>query len=386
MNTTNSEIRLAIVGVGNCASSLVQGLEYYRATGTSAGLMKPLVGRYKVTDIKPVVGFDIDVRKVGKDVSEAIFALPNCTKNIHPVPVLDAPVFMGPLADGVSPHMLEHSNQDQTFAIAHAESADVAQTLRDFKVDVVVNYLPVGSEQATKVYAQAALDAGCAFVNCIPSFITSNPEWAQKFKDAGLPCLGDDIKAQLGATYCHRMLIQAAVDRGLAIKNTSQYNQGGNTDFLNMTAEHRLKHKLASKQESVVGLLNGQKLEQDSYFGPGEGEGMSGKKGHGWRDGQKDEKTAVITLDAVMWGGIPCKYRIDLTVEDSPDSAGVAADAIRCAKLALDRGMSGAIEDASFFFFKHPPRQIPDAEAKERLERFIAGQKEQRILTATPSL
>jgi myo-inositol-1-phosphate synthase len=177
------------------------------------------------------------------------------------------------------------------------------------------------------------------------------------------------------------MLIQAAMDRGIKIKNTSQYNQGGNTDFLNMTAEHRLKYKLASKQESVIGLFkDGQKLEQESYFGPGEGIGMSGKKGHGWRDGQKDEKIAVITLDGEMWGGIPCKYRINLTVEDSPDSAGIAADAIRCAKLALDAGVSGAVDDASFYFFKHPPRQIPDIEAKERLAKFISACQNTRRL------
>lgn len=369
-----SEIRIAIIGVGNCASSLVQGIEFYKETGSEAGLMHPDVGGYKVTHIKPVVGFDVDVRKVGKDLSQAIWGLPNCTRKISDVPFLNAPVYMGPVSDGVSAHMHEHQNKDQTFVVANLEPVDVAAKLKEHKVEVVINYLPVGSEEATKIYAQAAIDAGCAFVNCIPSFIASNPAWAEKFAAAGLPVVGDDIKAQLGATYSHRMIIQAALDRGLKIRNTSQFNQGGNTDFLNMTAEHRLKHKLASKQESVVGLLtNGQKLEQESYFGPGEGEGMSGKKGHGWRDGQNDEKTAVITLDADMWGGIPCKYRIDLTVEDSPDSAGVSSDAIRCAKLALDNGLKGVVEDASFFFFKHPPRQIPDAEAKKKLENFIGN-------------
>lgn len=366
------EIRVAIVGVGNCASSLVQGIEHYHNCDNTVGVMHPYIGGYAVTHIKPVVAFDVDVRKVNRDLSEAIFALPNCTKFISSVPHLNAPVFMGHLLDGVSPHMLQHPNKDQTFILSNELPVDVATILKKYRVDVVVNYLPVGSEEATKYYARAAIDAGCGFVNCIPSFIASDPQWAATFKRAGLPVVGDDVKSQLGATYCHRMLVQAAVDRGLKIRTTTQYNQGGNTDFLNMTAEHRLKHKLASKQESVVGLLNGQKLEHEAYFGPGEGEGMSGKKGHGWRDGQKDEKTAVITLEGNMWGGIPCRYRIDLTVEDSPDSAGIAADAIRCAKLAIDQGLSGAIEEASFYFFKHPPRQIPDAEAKELLERFIA--------------
>lgn len=369
------EIRLAIVGVGNCASSLVQGIEYYHNHDTVMGVMHQFIGGYAVTHIKPVVAFDVDVRKVGKDLSEAIYAFPNCTKQIgEKVRYLNVPVFMGPKLDGISPHMLEHANKEQTFMPSSESPVEVAAILKKYKVDVVVNYLPVGSEEATKHYAQAAIDAGCGLVNCIPSFIASNPQWAKRFKDAGLPVVGDDVKSQLGATYCHRMLIQAAVDRGLKIRTTSQYNQGGNTDFLNMTAEHRLKHKLASKQESVVSLLpEGQKLEHEAYFGPGEGEGMSGKKGHGWRDGQKDEKTAVITLEGNLWGNIPCKYRIDLTVEDSPDSAAIGADAIRCAKLALDRKIGGAIEEASFFFFKHPPRQIPDAEAKEKLEKFIAG-------------
>ena len=365
------EIRVAVVGVGNCASSLVQGIEHYHNNDTTIGIMHSSIGGYAVTHIRPVVAFDVDVRKVNRDLSEAIFALPNCTKFIAKVPYLNAPVFMGPLLDGVSPHMLEHSNKDQTFLPADERSVDVVATLKKYRVDIVINYLPVGSEEATRFYAQAAIDAGCGFVNCIPSFIASNPQWAKRFKDAGLPVIGDDVKSQLGATYMHRMLVQAAVDRGLRIRTTTQYNQGGNTDFLNMTAEHRLKHKLASKQESVISLLNGQKLEHEAYFGPGEGEGLSGKKGHGWRDGQKDEKTAVITLEGNIWGNIPTKYRIDLTVEDSPDSAGIAADAIRCAKLAMDRGLSGAIEEASFFFFKHPPRQIPDAEAKEKLEQFI---------------
>ncbi len=367
------EIRVAIVGLGNCASSLVQGIEYYHHNDTTVGIMHPDVGGYSVTHIKPVVGFDVDERKVNKDISEAILALPNCTKFISKVPHLNAPVFMGPLLDGVSPHMLDHPNKDQTFMPANEKSVDVAATLRKYKVDIVINYLPVGSEEATKYYAQAAIDAGCGFVNCIPSFIASNPIWARKFKDAGLPVIGDDVKSQLGATYLHRMLIQAAVDRGLRIRTTTQYNQGGNTDFLNMTAEHRLKHKLASKQESVVSLLGDQKLEHEAYFGPGEGQGMSGKKGHGWRDGQKDEKTATITMESNIWANIPTKYLIDLTVEDSPDSAGVAADAIRCAKLALDCSLAGAIEDASFFFFKHPPRQVPDSEARDRLHSFITN-------------
>ena len=369
----NREIRVGIVGVGNCASSLVQGIEYYHHNDTTIGIMHPDVGGYSVTHIKPVVGFDTDVRKINKDISEAIFAFPNCTKFISKVPHLNAPVFMGPLLDGVSPHMLDHPNKDQTFIPANEKPVDIAATLRKYKVDIVVNYLPVGSEDATKYYAQAAIDAGCGFVNCIPSFIASNPVWARKFKDAGLPVVGDDVKSQLGATYLHRMLIQSAMDRGLRIRTTTQYNQGGNTDFLNMTAEHRLKHKLASKQESVVSLLGDQKLEHEAYFGPGEGEGMSGKRGHGWRDGQKDEKTAIITMESNIWANIPTKYRIDLTVEDSPDSAGVAADAIRCAKLALDRGLAGAIEDASFFFFKHPPRQVPDSEARDRLNSFITN-------------
>jgi myo-inositol-1-phosphate synthase len=268
--------------------------------------------------------------------------------------------------------MLEHPNKDQTFIVADIEPVDVVTMLKKYKAEIVVNYLPVGSEKATKIYAEAAIDAGCAFVNCIPSFVASDPKWAARFKAANLPVLGDDIKSQLGATFMHRTLMQVALDRGLRIVSTSQYNQGGNTDFLNMTAEHRLKHKLESKQSSIMELLDkDRKLEQKSYFGPGEFDVSYQKKGHGWRDGQKDNKTAEINLEGKMWGDTPCSYKINLSVEDSPDSAGCVADVIRCTKLALDRKLSGCIEDACYYFFKHPIRQISDAEARSRLQSFI---------------
>jgi myo-inositol-1-phosphate synthase len=367
MNT--HAIRISVVGVGNCASSLIQGITYYRQH-PPVGMMHELVDKYRVTDIKPVMAFDVDSRKVGKDLSEAIFALPNCTRRFAEVPPLNAPVLMGPVLDGVADHMRQHVDKTQTFLVADIEPVDVVATLREYQVEIVVSFLPVGSAKATAFYANAAIEAGCAFVNCIPSFVASDPDWAHRFEETGLPVLGDDIKAQLGATYLHRTLIQAALDRGLKIMDTTQYNQGGNTDFLNMTAEARLEHKLESKRQSIASLLPEQAtLPADAYFGPGD----VGARGHGWLPEQQDRKTATIRLDALMWGATPATYEIRLDIEDSPDSAGCSADAIRCARIALDRGYKGAVAEASGYFFKHPPITWTDSEARRQLDNFIAS-------------
>ena len=265
---SDGPISIAVIGVGNCASSLIQGLCYYR-DNPPVGVIHEVLGGYRVTDIKPVLAFDIDSRKVGTDLSQAIFALPNCTRRFASVASLNAPVMMGPVLDGVADHMRSHPDKTQTFLVADTEPVDVAAALREYGVEIVVNYLPVGSAKATAFYASTAIEAGCAFVNCIPSFIASEPHWAGRFARAGLPVLGDDIKAQLGATYLHRILIQGALDRGLQVRETKQYNQGGNTDFLNMTSAARLEHKLESKRQSIASLFPSETaLPADAYLAP----------------------------------------------------------------------------------------------------------------------
>ncbi|PWB52856.1 MAG: inositol-3-phosphate synthase [Candidatus Methanoperedenaceae archaeon] len=349
-------IRIAIAGVGNCASSLIQGLEYYKDIKNSdelvPGLMHNSLGDYLISDIRPVAAFDIDKRKVGTDLSEAIFSNPNCTKKFADVPKYDINVMKGQVLDGVAPHMKDYFRVDDK-----QKPVDVASVLRKSKADILINYLPVGSEEAVKWYATQALEAGCAFINCIPVFIASNKQWAEKFKKAKLPIIGDDIKSLVGATIVHRALTQTIVDRGAKIDSTYQLNIGGNTDFRNMTDQSRLKSKKISKTESIASQIP---YDTYVYAGP-----------NGCIDGLDDNKVCHLKIDFKLFGDVPAYIDLKLSVEDSPNSAGVVVDAIRVAKIALDRKIGGPIFPASAYFMKHPPQQMRDIEAREKLEEFI---------------
>ena len=359
-----NKIRVAIAGVGNCASSLVQGLEYYRGRneGTFAGLMHARIGDWGPSDIEIVAAFDIDRRKVGKRVEEAIFAKPNCTKVFQSaLPVSDVVVRMAPVLDGVAPHMADYPD-DEAFRPSDEEPVDVVQVLRDSKAEILVCYMPVGSEDAGRYYARACLEAGVAMVNCVPVFIASDPEWAEKFHDAGLPIVGDDIKSQIGATIVHRTLTRLFGDRGVPLERTYQLNTGGNTDFLNMKALDRLKSKKVSKTESVQSQLDERLEPNNIHIGPSDYVA--------WQD---DNKVAFIRMEGRGFGDVPLELELRLSVQDSPNSAGVVVDAIRCAKLALERGIGGPLEAASAYYMKSPPRQMRDSVAYELTESFIQG-------------
>lgn len=361
------EIRVAIAGVGNCASSLVQGIEYYRNNGTKQiiGLMNENLGGYRPQDLKFVVAFDIDKRKVGKDISEAIFESPNCTKTIYKnVPKFGANVMMGPVLDGFASHMGDYS-EDRRFVVSDEKPCDVVSELKNHKVDVLINYMPVGSEKATKFYAEAALEAGVAFVNCMPVFIASNEEWAKRFEDAGIPIVGDDIKSQLGATIVHRVLTKLFQDRGVIVDRTYQLNTGGNTDFLNMLEKDRLKSKKISKTEAVQSQLDVPLHADNIHIGPSD-----------YVPWLNDNKLCFLRLEGRGFGDIPLNLELRLSVEDSPNSAGVAIDAIRCAKLGLDRKIGGPLTSISSYTMKHPLIQYSDSEAKIKVEDFISGKLE----------
>jgi myo-inositol-1-phosphate synthase len=360
-------IKIAIVGVGNCASSLVQGLEFYRGKTAedSVGLMHWEIGGYRPHDIEVVAAFDIDVRKVGKDVSEAIFQAPNCTQIFcEDLPKTGVRVHMGPILDGVAEHMQDHPDA-RTFLpsdAAQPSREEVVRTLRDGATDVVLNYLPVGSEQASRFYAECALEAGTALVNCIPVFIASDAEFAARFEARGIPIIGDDIKAQLGATITHRTLADLFRRRGVKIDRTYQLNTGGNTDFLNMLNRSRLASKKISKTEAVQSVAAERIDDDDIHVGPSD-----------YVAWQNDNKVCFLRMEGRLFGDIPMNLELRLSVEDSPNSAGVSIDAIRCAKLAAARGQGGVVESASAYFMKHPPQQYPDADAFEMLEAFVAG-------------
>ena len=358
-------INIAIIGVGNCASSLVQGLSYYAGNGPAEhiGLSHWELGGYRPDSIKVVAAWDIDRRKVGQDVATAIFAKPNCTAIFcEDVPPTGAIVQMGHVLDGYSEHMAEHPD-DRTFLIANTpqpSKADVVRVLRETKTDVMMNYLPVGSEAATKFYAECALEAGVAFVNNIPVFIASDPVWAKRFADAGVPLIGDDIKAQVGATIVHRVLTDLFHKRGVKLDRTYQLNTGGNTDFLNMSNRARLKSKKTSKTEAVQSVAEARLDDADIHVGPSD-----------YVAWQNDNKVCFLRMEGRLFGGVPMNIELRLSVEDSPNSAGVAIDMIRCAKLAKDRGLGGVIHQPSSFFCKHPPVQVPDDQAHHALEHFI---------------
>ncbi len=358
------KIRAAIAGVGNCASSLVQGLEYYNGWNekASAGLMHTRIGDWGPSDIEIVGAFDIDRRKVGKLVEEAIFAKPNCTKIFQNVlSVSDVVVQMGPILDGVAPHMADYPD-DEAFRPSDEEPVDVVQVLKDAEAEVLVCYMPVGSEKAVRHYAQACLEAGVAMVNCVPVFISSDAGWAEKFRDAGLPIIGDDIKSQVGATIVHRTLTRLFGDRGVPLDRTYQLNTGGNTDFLNMKALDRLKSKKVSKTESVQSQLDERMDSNDIHIGPSD-----------YVPWQDDNKVAFIRMEGRGFGDVPLELELRMSVQDSPNSAGVVIDAVRCAKLGLERGISGPLEAASAYYMKSPPTQMRDSLAYELTDAFIQG-------------
>jgi myo-inositol-1-phosphate synthase len=354
-----STVRIAIVGVGNCASSLVQGLQYYRDADPSddvPGLMHVELGGYHVRDVEVVAAFDVDGKKVGKDVAEAIWSEPNNTIRFADVPPLGVTVSRGHTLDGLGEYYratIEESDEPE---------ADVVQVLRDARADVLISYLPVGSEEAARFYATCALEAGVAFVNCLPVFIASDPAWAKRFADAGIPIVGDDIKSQVGATITHRMLAKLFGDRGAHLDRTYQLNFGGNMDFMNMLERKRLVSKKISKTQSVQSQLD-VPLDKDAiHIGPSD---------HvPWLE---DRKWAMIRLEGRNFGDVPISIELKLEVWDSPNSAGVVIDAVRCAKLALDRGIGGPLIGPSAYFMKSPPVQFSDEAAREMVEAFIQG-------------
>jgi myo-inositol-1-phosphate synthase len=356
----NRKIKVAIVGVGNCASSLVQGIHYYRDAQEDSfvpGVMHVNFGGYHIRDIEIVAAFDVNSNKVGKDVAEAIYAAPNNTATFAVVPNIGVKVSRGPVLDGVNKYTAT------VVPVDDQPEVDVVRVLKESGAEAVINYLPVGSQQATEFYAQAAIDAGCGFVNCIPVFIASNPAWAKKFADAGLPVIGDDIKAQVGATIVHRTLVNLFLDRGMKIERTYQLNTGGNTDFLNMLERERLQHKKISKTEAVRSQIEarGQQIaDEDIHVGPSD-----------YVPWQKDNKVCFLRIESKHFGDVPMNLELRLSVEDSPNSAGVAIDSIRCLKLALDNGLKGAIIEPAAYFQKHPPKQIEDRTARELVEAYI---------------
>ena len=356
---TNEPIRVAIVGVGNCASALIQGLEFYKDAEPSEkvpGLMHVKLGPYHVRDIQIVAAFDVDGKKVGKDVAEAIFTEPNNTIRFADVPPLGVDVLRGPTLDGLGQYYR------QEIVESSDEPVDVASALRAVRAQVVVNYLPVGSEVAAKHYAQAALEAGAGFVNCMPVFISSDREWARRFADAGLPIVGDDIKSQVGSTIIHRILAKLFEDRGVRLDNTYQLNFGGNMDFMNMLERERLTSKKISKTQSVQSQLRESLDKENIHIGPSDHVPLL-----------KDRKWAMIRLEGRNFGDVPLNIEMKLEVWDSPNSAGVIIDALRCAKLAKDRGIGGPIIGPSAYLMKSPPVQFTDEEARQMVEEFANG-------------
>lgn len=353
------KIRVAIAGLGNCASALIQGVEYYRhqTEGEIPGLMHVNFGGYYIDDIEFVAAFEVNSLKIGRDISEAISIDSNICAKFSDVPPTGVKVLPGPISDGVAQHMVEAFHVDMGL-----ETVDVAETLKQSEADMLINYLPVGSAEGTRLYAQASLTAGCAFVNCIPEFIASVPEWAERFRKTGLPVAGDDIKSQVGATILHRAMAELFYDRGVHIDSTYQLNIGGNTDFLNMTVENRLQTKRISKTEAVTSLIP---YKVPTRIGPSDYVPFLG-----------DHKICYIRVNGQGFGNLPITLDAKLTVNDSPNSGGVVIDVIRAVKIALDRGVSGPLTGISSYAFKHPPVQVNDEVAHRWVEEFIEGKRE----------
>lgn len=362
------KIKIAIAGVGNCASSLLQGIEYYKDKGSTdaIGLMHWDIGGYEPGDIQVVAAFDIDRRKVGMDVNEAVFALPNNTTVFcGNLPKTNVKVKMGKILDGFSDHMRQYDEKN-TFLLSDEKEPtkdEVVNTLIKSKAEMLLNYMPVGSEKATRFYAECALEAGIGFINNMPVFIASDPEWAKRFKEKNQPLIGDDIKAQIGATITHRTLADLFRKRGVKIERTYQLNTGGNTDFLNMLNSRRLTSKKKSKTEAVQSILDTRLDPENIHIGPSD-----------YVPWQKDNKICFIRIEGKLFGDVPMNMELRLSVEDSPNSAGVSIDAIRCCKLALTRGKGGVLYSPSAYFMKHPPKQFSDDIAYKMTEEFIAGQ------------
>ena len=358
------KLRVGIVGVGNCASSFVQGLSYYgeaKANEPVPGLMNVELGGYHVGDIEIASAFDISADKVGLDVAEAVFARPNNTQKFSAVPRTGVTVRRGKTLDGLGKYLREEIPE------ADGPEANVAEILDRSRTDVLVSYLPVGSQQATEYYAEQALEAGCAFVNCIPVFIASDPKWRRRFETRRVPIVGDDIKSQVGATIVHRVLTNLFRERGVRLDRTYQLNFGGNTDFQNMLERERLESKKISKTQAVTSQLDMPLAAEDVHVGPSD-----------YVPWLTDRKFAYIRMEGTTFGGVPLNVELKLEVWDSPNSAGIVIDAVRCAKLARDRGIGGALIGPSSYFMKSPPQQFTDNEARERTARFIAGEDEPR--------
>ncbi|MBI4343858.1 MAG: inositol-3-phosphate synthase [Candidatus Omnitrophica bacterium] len=361
-------IRIAVSGVGNCASALLQGLVYYAAgsrahNGQAAdGLLHPKVGPYTPGDIKVVAAFDIDARKVGRPLELACAAEPNCTTRFEKrLPRYGVRVHMGPVLDGVAPHMKQYP-KPQTFVVAARKPANVARVLRESGAEILLNYLPVGSQRATEAYAAACLEAGVSLMNCIPVFIASDKRWADRFAKRGIPIVGDDVKGQVGATILHRTLATLFSQRGAVVDRTYQLNVGGNTDFLNMLNRERLKAKKISKTEAVQAVFRKRLADTDIHIGPSD-----------YVPWQHDRKVCFLRLEGRGFGDCPIEIEVRLSVEDSPNSAGVTIDAVRCLRLARERRLSGPLLSVSAWTMKHPPRFMPDEEARQLIEAFIRG-------------
>lgn len=364
LKQNNRKVRVAIIGVGNCASALVQGVEFYKGATEDdfvPGLMHVNLGGYHVRDIEFTAAFDIDRNKVGKDLSEAVFAEPNNTYTFADVPKLGVKVHRGMTHDGLGKYLSEKIER------APGSTDDIVGILKRTKTDVVVSYLPVGSEMATKWYVEQVLEAGCGFVNCIPVFIASQPYWDRRFLERGLPIIGDDIKSQVGATITHRMLTRLFRERGIRLDRTYQLNFGGNTDFLNMLERERLDSKKVSKTNAVTSQLDYELGKDDVHVGPSD-----------YVPWLQDRKWCHIHMEGTTFGNVPIKCEVKLEVWDSPNSAGVVIDAVRCAKLAMDRGIGGALVEPSSYFMKSPPQQFSDEDARVKTEAFIRGDIPQR--------
>jgi myo-inositol-1-phosphate synthase len=363
-----TKIRVGIVGVGNCASSLVQGIEYYRNTSVDPadehpGLMHYDLAGYLPHDLEIVCAFDIDERKVGQPLQQALFAKPNKAVDIcRDLPDYGVTVQMGPILDGVSEHMADYP-PDETFVPADRPPVDVASVLKATRTEVLISYLPVGSQQAAEAYATACLETGTSLINCMPVFIVSDQKWAERFASRGIPVVGDDIKSQLGATIVHRSLAKLFADRGIKLDRTYQLNTGGNTDFLNMLNRTRLGSKKVSKTEAVQAVLPERLPARDVHIGPSD-----------YVPWQGDNKICFLRLEGRAFGNVPMELELRLSVQDSPNSAGVAIDAIRCCRVARDRQIAGPLRSISAYLMKHPPTQITDDLARDLVEKFINGE------------
>jgi len=364
------EIRIAVVGVGNCVSSLLQGIEYYRHNPEEEpiGLMHYDLGGYLPSDIRVVAAFDVDRRKVGRPLHKAIFAPPNCTKTIwRDMPDYGVTVQMGPVLDGVSDHMKDYP-ESRSFSIADERPVDVKEVLRETGTEILLNYLPVGSQRATEFYARCCLETGVSLINCIPVFIVSHPEWADEFRKREIPVIGDDVKSQLGATIVHRTLTKLFEERGVRLERTYQLNFGGNTDFLNMLNRNRLSSKKISKTEAVQSQLSKRMSADKIHIGPSD-----------YVPWQDDNKICYIRMEGKGFAGVPLSLELRLSVEDSPNSAGVIIDAIRFCKIARERGEAGPLLAMSAYSMKHPPQQMDEKEARRQIEEFIRLQTEKEV-------